>query len=82
MHRLKTYTGELPEDIRIFEKISDGLKNQGNAGALLHLGTYLGEIFITSTKQAKEFPKVNLLIFGKGVLKNGIQGDILDKTER
>lgn len=33
MYRLKTYTGELPEDIRIFEKISDGLKNQGNAGA-------------------------------------------------
>ena len=42
MHRLKTYTGELPEDIRIFEKISDGLKNQGNAGAY---PSSLGNIF-------------------------------------
>lgn len=33
MYRLKAYTGELPEAIRIFKKISDGLKNPGNADA-------------------------------------------------
>lgn len=33
MYRLKAYTGELPDAIRIFKKISDGLKNPGNADA-------------------------------------------------
>lgn len=33
MYRLKAYTGELPDAIRIFKKISDGLKNLGNADA-------------------------------------------------
>lgn len=33
MYRLKAYTGEFPEAIRIFKKISDGLKNPGNADA-------------------------------------------------
>ena len=33
MYRLKAYTGELPDAIRIFKKISDGLKNPGNTGA-------------------------------------------------
>ena len=53
MYRLKTYTGEIPENIRIFEKISNGLKNQRNVGTYPSLGNILWENLYNSDETGK-----------------------------
>ncbi len=53
MYRLKTYTGKIPENIRIFEKISNGLKNQRNVGTYPSLGNILWENLYNSDETGK-----------------------------
>lgn len=50
MYRLKTYKSKLSDDIKIFEKISNALKNQGNTSAYQSLGNILWENLYNADK--------------------------------
>ena len=67
MYRLKTYKGKLPENIKIFERISNALKNEGNAGAY---PSSLGNIFWENLYNSDET--------GKGVSES----ELIDIWER
>ena len=82
MYRLKAYTGELPDAIRIFKKISDGLKNPGNADAYpSSLGNILWENLYNFDETNDGVSESELDEIWKGALKNGIQRNIPDKSK-
>lgn len=53
IYRLKTYDGELSENIKIFKKISNALKSQGTAGAYPSLGNILWGNICAADKAGK-----------------------------
>ena len=70
MYRLKTYNGKLPEDIKIFERISNALKNQGNAGAYpSSLGNTLWENLYSSDETGKGVSESELIDIWERSLK-------------